>query len=43
MRDDNKKIVLVKRKTRLENLIHKYNTEGQVKLIIEHSGGEFIY
>ena len=41
MRNDNKKIVLVKRKTRLENLIHKYNTEGQVKFIIEHSGGDF--
>ena len=41
MRNDNNKIVLVKRKTRLENLIQKYNTEGQVEFIIEHSGGDF--
>ena len=42
MRNDNNKIVLVKRKTRLENLIQRYNTEGQVKFIIEHSGGDFV-
>ena len=41
MRNDNNKIVLVKRKTRLENLIQKYNTEGQVEFIIEQSGGDF--
>lgn len=41
MRINNKKIVLVKRKTRFENLICKYNTEGQVKFVIEHSGGDF--
>lgn len=36
-----RKIVLVTRKTRLENLIVQYNTIQQAKFIIEHSGSDF--
>jgi NAD kinase len=35
------KIVLVKRKTRLEELIARYNTIDQAKFYIEHLGGDF--
>jgi len=35
------KIVLVTRQTRLEALIKKFNTLGQAKFYIEHSGGDF--
>ncbi len=35
------KIVLVTRKTRLESLIERFNTLGQAKFYIEHSGGDF--
>lgn len=35
------KIVLVTRKTRLEGLIERFNTPGQAKFYIEHSGGDF--
>ena len=36
-----RKIILVKRKTRLENLIVRYNTVQQAKFYIEHSGSDF--
>ena len=35
------KIVLVTRKTRLEGLIERFNTVGQAKFYLEHSGGNF--
>lgn len=35
------KIVLVKRKTRLEDLIARYNTIAQAKFYIEHMGSDF--
>jgi NAD kinase len=35
------KIVLVKRKTRLEDLIARYNTIAQAKFYIEHLGSDF--
>ena len=35
------KIILVKRKTRLEELIAKYNTLAQTKFYIEHLGADF--
>lgn len=35
------KIVLVTQKTRLEELIRRYNTVGQAKFLIEHQGGDF--
>jgi len=35
------KIVLVRRKTRLEELIERFNTRGQAQFYIEHSGGDF--
>lgn len=35
------KITLVTRKTRLEGLIERFNTLGQAKFYIEHSGGDF--
>lgn len=38
-----RKIVLVTRKTRLEELVAKYNTLEQAKFIIEHSGSDFSY
>src|SRR5687767_599392 len=38
---DFEKIVLVTRKTRLEGLIERFNTEGQARFYIEHSGGNF--
>jgi NAD kinase len=35
------KIVLVTRRTRLEELIDRFNTRGQAKFYIEHAGGDF--
>jgi NAD kinase len=35
------KIVLVKRKTRLDELIHRFNTISQAKFYIEHLGADF--
>ncbi|CAB1244490.1 NAD kinase [Clostridiaceae bacterium BL-3] len=35
------KIILVKRKTRFEELIARYNTAAQAKFYIEHLGGDF--
>lgn len=41
MRTTERKIILIVRKTRLENLVHKYNTFEQAKFVIEHSGSDF--
>jgi hypothetical protein len=38
---DYDKIVLVTRKTRLDGLVERFNTIGQVRFYIEHSGGDF--
>ena len=35
------KIIIVTRKTRLEELIERFNTRSQAKFYIEHAGGEF--
>ena len=35
------KIILVTRKTRLEGLVERFNTIGQAKFYLEHSGGNF--
>lgn len=35
------KVVLVTRRTRLEELIQRFNTRGQTRFYIEHSGGDF--
>jgi hypothetical protein len=35
------KIILVTRKTRLEGLIERFNTRGQARFYITHSGGDF--
>lgn len=35
------KIVLVTRRTRLEGLIERFNTVGQARFYLEHSGGDF--
>ena len=35
------KIVLVTRRTRLEELIDRFNTQAQAKFYIEHGGGDF--
>lgn len=35
------KIVLVTRKTRLEELIERFNTQAQAQFYIEHAGGDF--
>jgi NAD kinase len=35
------KIVVVTRKTRLEELIERFNTHAQAKFYIEHAGGDF--
>ena len=40
---DYEKIILVTRKTRLEGLIERFNTRGQAKFYIEHSGGDFAF
>ncbi|MBI5712610.1 MAG: hypothetical protein HZC38_04195 [Chloroflexi bacterium] len=36
-------MILVTRKTRLEGLIERFNTRGQAKFYIEHSGGDFAF
>ena len=35
------KVVIITRKTRLEELIERFNSRGQAKFYIEHSGGDF--
>jgi len=35
------KLVVVTRRTRLEELIERFNTRGQAKFYIEHAGGQF--
>ncbi len=35
------KIILITRKSRLDDLIHKFNTQSQAKFYIEHLGGDF--
>src|SRR5215471_9942333 len=35
------RIVVVTRRTRLEELIDRFNTKGQARFYIEHSGGDF--
>jgi NAD kinase len=35
------KLVIVTRRTRLEELITRFNTRGQAKFYIEHAGGDF--
>ncbi|MEA3492622.1 MAG: sugar kinase [Campylobacterota bacterium] len=35
------KIILITRKSRLDDLIHKFNTQNQAKFYIEHLGGDF--
>jgi len=35
------KVILVTRKTRFEGLIERFNTIGQAKFYLEHSGGDF--
>ena len=35
------KLILVTRKTRLEELIERFNTESQAKFYIEHAGGDY--
>ena len=41
MTDSNQKIILVTQRTRLEDLIRRYNTFGQAEFIITHNGGDF--
>lgn len=41
MIDSNCKIVLVTQRTRLEELIRRYNTYGQAEFYISHNGGNF--
>lgn len=36
-----KKIVIVTRRTRLQELVERFNTRSQAKFYIEHSGGDF--
>src|SRR5215470_612835 len=36
-----KKLVIVTRKTRMQELIERFNTRSQAKFYIEHAGGEF--
>ncbi|HEX7713867.1 MAG TPA: sugar kinase, partial [Bacillota bacterium] len=40
-RTEDVKIILVKRNTRLEDLVSRYNTVSQVKFYIEHLGADF--
>ena len=35
------KIILVSRKTRLQQLVERFNSRGQAKFYIEHAGGDF--
>ena len=41
MTDSNSKIILVTQRTRLEDLIRRYNTYGQAEFIISRNGGDF--
>ena len=41
MTDSIQKIILVTQRTRLEDLIRRYNTFGQAEFIISHNGGDF--
>lgn len=41
MTDKGQKIILVTQRTRLEDLIRRYNTFGQAEFIISHKGGDF--
>ena len=41
MRLTDNKVVLITQKTRLENLIYRYNTESQACFYVEHHGGNF--
>lgn len=36
-----KKIVIITRRTRLEELVNRFNTRSQARFYIEHAGGEF--
>lgn len=36
-----KKLIIVTRKTRLEELVTRFNTKSQAKFYIEHAGGDF--
>src|SRR5215471_3554300 len=36
-----KKIVIITRKTRLQELVERFNTRSQAKFYLEHAGGEF--
>ena len=36
-----KKLILVTRKTRLQELVERFNTRSQAKFYIEHAGGDF--
>ena len=36
-----KKLIIVTRKTRLQELVERFNTKSQAKFYIEHSGGDF--
>ena len=36
-----KKLIIVTRKTRLQELVERFNTRSQAKFYIEHGGGEF--
>jgi len=40
-RSNERRIVVITRKTRLEELLYKYNTVAQSKFYIEHLGGDF--
>jgi NAD kinase len=35
------KLVVVTRRTRLEELIERFNTRGQARFVLEHAGGDF--
>src|SRR5579864_8876182 len=36
-----KKLVIITRKTRLQELVERFNTRSQAKFYIEHAGGDF--
>ena len=36
-----KKLIIVVRKTRLQELVERFNTRSQAKFYIEHAGGDF--
>ncbi|HXK39819.1 MAG TPA: NAD+ kinase, partial [Candidatus Paceibacterota bacterium] len=35
------KLIIVTRKTRLQELVERFNTRSQAKFYIEHAGGDF--